>query len=244
MAASIQSNLGQAVAVFAHQIRDFGGEGARGLVIAPGNRRPNQLGMPGFVDRFQTGADMGGLRILEKNDRSFPGDQEIASRVAQKVTEHVARPGRVALIVGIEQDEGGIVLLPHHAADAFQTPAPQGDGIDLRRLGIGQPKSGAAVAPQHHRAFNMRGLPAISGNARDSGVIGHAFSRLAAIPRREILAQARFGNFTRKNVFLTVSVSCVTEMRRAPVLVDDRRRRGRRAKTVPDWRNRRPPQPR
>ncbi len=108
VAAAVHADLGRAAAMGAHQLGDLIGERAGGLVVAAGDRGPDQLAGPHLVHGVDHGADVIALRIVEQDDRAADRHEEIARRVAQEIAEHVARAGGVALVVRVEQDHAAI----------------------------------------------------------------------------------------------------------------------------------------
>ena len=123
-----------------HEVGDLVGERTGRLVVAAGDRRPDQLARPRLVDRVEHHADMIALRIFEQDDRPFGRHEEIARRVAQEIAEHVARAGGVALVVGIEQHDGAVAgLASSRRAASPGGPSRSFIGVDGRRLGVGQP---------------------------------------------------------------------------------------------------------
>jgi hypothetical protein len=65
------------------------------------------------------------LGIFEEDDRTLGGYKEIASRVAQKITEHVARASRISLVKRIEQQDSPIICGFHPAAKPVQALAAE-----------------------------------------------------------------------------------------------------------------------
>ena len=121
----------------------------------PRDRRPDKLARPRLVDGLELRAHMIALRIFEEDDRAFRRHEEIARRVAQEIAEHVARAGRIALVVGIEQQDRAIVRQPSSSCrKLLQALAAKLDRIDGRGLGIRQPHAvGGIIA---HRMAHVR----------------------------------------------------------------------------------------
>ena len=94
--------------------------GPVGFFIARIDRRPDELARPRLVDRLEARAHMIALRIFEEDDRPFRRHEEVARRIAQEIAEHVARAGRIALVIGIEQQDRAVIggLHPGRAASA------------------------------------------------------------------------------------------------------------------------------
>src|SRR5262245_12576555 len=79
------------------------------------------------------------LGIFEQDDRTLGGYKEIASRVAQKITEHVARASRISLVERVEQQDSAIFRALHPAAQPGQALAAELDGIYGGGLAVRKP---------------------------------------------------------------------------------------------------------
>src|SRR6218665_1697682 len=103
--------------------------------------------LPDTADQtnFDGHRDMLALRILEKDDGAFGGDEKIACRVAQKIPEHIARTGGITLVVGIEKNHRAVTGLLHPGAQTCQPALAQGIDVDEGRLGIGQPHPAGGI---------------------------------------------------------------------------------------------------
>ena len=148
MAAAIQPELHRPAAMGSQQIGDFGGEGRGRLAIPIGHRGPHQLRRTRLVDGVEHQRYVIALRVFEEDDRPLGRHEEVAGRVAQKIAEHVARAGGVALVVRIEQHHSTVSGCCHPVAQPGQSLPAQRCRIDEGGFGIGEPHAAGGIRGQ------------------------------------------------------------------------------------------------
>src|SRR5262245_723137 len=139
MAAAIKTDLLRPGSKSSHQIGYLRSKRTCSFMVSTRDRRPDKLAGSRFINRLELHANVITLGIFEQDDRTLGGYKKIASRVAQKITEHVARASRISLIERVEQQDSSIICGFHPGAKSVEALTAKLGGIYGRRFAVRKP---------------------------------------------------------------------------------------------------------